>query len=113
MDSIQQLIQQARQQDCSDIHLTPGHPPYFRKVGNLICSQQPAEASETEEKILALLNDQQKQAVAAGGTLISAMSQTPAGSASMFIASAENLPVQSACSMRRFLRLIHCNCLLF
>ena len=62
MDSIQQLIQQARQQDCSDIHLTPGHPPYFRKVGNLICSQQPAEASETEEKILALLNDQQKQA---------------------------------------------------
>lgn len=66
MDSIQQLIQQARQQDCSDIHLTPGHPPYFRKVGNLICSQQPAEASETEEKILALLNDQQKQAVAAG-----------------------------------------------
>ena len=66
MLNIDALIHLAREQGCSDIHLTPGQPVCFRKVGRLERTALDYAPDEITEVILGLLTDRQKAALEAG-----------------------------------------------
>lgn len=66
MLDIDALILSARQQGCSDIHLTPGQPVSFRRVGRLEPAGIMVPPEETTSAILSLLSDQQKQTLYQG-----------------------------------------------
>ncbi len=61
MVSIDQCIAYGRQQGCSDIHLTPGEPVLFRRIGILEPLEFALSREETEEMIASLLNEAQKE----------------------------------------------------
>lgn len=63
MISFEALIEEARRTGCSDIHLTPGQAPSFRKVGNLERSDLRMDAESMESMILSLLTHKQKAAI--------------------------------------------------
>ena len=66
MVTLESLIKQARESGCSDIHLTPGEPPYFRKVGELVRSDILIGGNDLENLIRSLLNDRQNRELTAG-----------------------------------------------
>ncbi len=60
MKPIEEIIQYARQNKCSDIHLTRELPPVFRKNGQIMVSEMKYKADEIEEIILSMLDEKQK-----------------------------------------------------
>jgi twitching motility protein PilT len=65
MITILDLIEFGRQNDCSDIHLTPGLPPVFRKNGKLFRSNYNHTPKDTEIWIFSMLNESQKEKIEA------------------------------------------------
>jgi twitching motility protein PilT len=61
MKAIDHCITYGRQQGCSDIHLTPGEPILFRRVGKLETLDFPVSKEETEQMIDSLLSDEQRK----------------------------------------------------
>lgn len=61
-----QLIRLAREEGCSDIHITPGEPPVFRKIGELERTGIPLTPDESEAIILSIMTEGQKQRLKQG-----------------------------------------------
>ncbi len=61
MQAIQEIIQYARMNKCSDIHLTRELAPVFRRNGQIMVSDMRFSKDEIEEIILSMLNEKQKQ----------------------------------------------------
>jgi len=57
---ILELIEYAREEGCSDIHLTVDLPPVFRKNGDIIVSDLGYSKEDVIEAILSMLDDKQK-----------------------------------------------------
>lgn len=69
MTSLPTLIALARQNQCSDLHLTPGLPPVFRLIGRLEYSDIAVTPEETEALILSMTDDSQRAALDRGEDL--------------------------------------------
>lgn len=63
MKEIDQIIQYARDNKCSDIHLTSELPPVFRKNGEIIISENGRGLQDTKRVILSMLDEEQIQKV--------------------------------------------------
>lgn len=61
MVSLLDLVNYGRENKCSDIHLSQGLPPVFRKNGKLFRSNFNHNKKETENWIFSMLNLQQKE----------------------------------------------------
>lgn len=61
-----ELIAHARQQQCSDIHLSEGLPVQFRINGQLVAAPFESSAAETRALILDMMDDAQRCALEAG-----------------------------------------------
>ncbi len=59
-NKILELIEYARKEGCSDIHLTVDLPPVFRKNGDIIVSDLKYTNEDIIEAILSMLDDKQK-----------------------------------------------------
>lgn len=57
MIQIDDLIRQARRQRCSDIHITPGQPVSFRRIGKLEQAELILNSGETETLIRSILSE--------------------------------------------------------
>ena len=66
MESIDVCIQHARERGCSDIHLTPGQPAAYRKIGRLERGDRPLSAQETDSLIRAMLTPRQAERIDRG-----------------------------------------------
>lgn len=64
--TITQLLDRARQSRCSDVHITIGGNPVFRIDGSLCETDVTLTRQETEEMLLGMLNETQKQTLAKG-----------------------------------------------
>lgn len=61
MYTINELLREARINDCSDMHLTADAPPIFRKDGKILFSNyQKLSSEEVRSLIMPLLSDKQK-----------------------------------------------------
>lgn len=60
---IDHIIQYARDNSCSDIHLTAELPPVYRRYGSIMVSELPYGPKEVEEAILSMLNKYQLERV--------------------------------------------------
>lgn len=69
MKPIDNCITYGRQQGCSDIHLTPGEPVLFRRIGKLEVLGFSASKEETEQMIDSLLSDDQKKDLLQGNDI--------------------------------------------
>lgn len=69
MASIDTLIRYAREHGCSDIHITPGEPPSFRRIGKLERSDILLTPEEAEALSLSMLSGQQKERLACGADI--------------------------------------------
>ncbi|MDL2257990.1 type IV pilus twitching motility protein PilT [Eubacteriales bacterium OttesenSCG-928-K08] len=67
--SIETLVAFARQNDCSDIHLTAQLPPMFRRVGKLVRGPFECDAATSRALILSMLTEQQKEILMRGEDL--------------------------------------------
>ena len=63
MSKINDIIDRARKDSCSDIHLTANLPPVFRKNGDIIVSDLSFTKSEIQEMILSMLDEKQLEKV--------------------------------------------------
>lgn len=66
MISIEQLLTQARQEGCSDVHITQGSPVAIRKNGALTPLDLDLSEGETEKLIFSLCTDKQKDELMRG-----------------------------------------------
>lgn len=66
MVTFDELINYGRQHSCSDIHLTPGFPPVFRRAGQLFDSDFQLSAEETTAVIQSLMIPSQLEALRKG-----------------------------------------------
>lgn len=62
--TIQQIIEFARANDCSDIHITAELPPVFRKYGSVFVSDFPYSKSDNEQAIMSMLTPPQRDKIA-------------------------------------------------
>jgi twitching motility protein PilT len=67
--TIATLIEYARQNDCSDLHITSHQPPAFRKLGDLLFGPFKGTRDDYRALILSLLNDSQKEELQRGKDL--------------------------------------------
>jgi twitching motility protein PilT len=67
--SIDTLVEYARQNDCSDIHITSGQPPTFRKLGDLYIGPFVGTRDDYRHLILSMLNDLQREELQLGHDL--------------------------------------------
>jgi len=63
MSKINDIIDYARNNKCSDVHLTVKLPPVFRKNGEIVVSDMNFTKSEIEEMILSMLDEAQLEKV--------------------------------------------------
>lgn len=66
MMTLPQLIACARENRCSDLHLTPGLPPVFRRVGRLEYSRFEVTPEEIQTLILSMTDSTQREALNRG-----------------------------------------------
>lgn len=59
MVSIQEILKKARQENCSDVHITQGSPIAIRKNGVLTATDMEPDMQETEKLILSLCSEKQ------------------------------------------------------
>nr|HUM56792.1 type IV pili twitching motility protein PilT [Bacillota bacterium] len=59
MLSIQEILKNARQENCSDVHITQGSPIAIRKNGLLTATDMRPDIKETERLILSLCSEKQ------------------------------------------------------
>ncbi len=64
-----ELIAFARENECSDIHITVGTALAIRRFGELQILDNPPTADESREMILSVLNEEQKEELARGNDL--------------------------------------------
>lgn len=64
-----ELVQEARNRNCSDIHISEGLPTMFRIHGKLADCGFSISSAAAKEMILSLLNDEQKALLAGGDDL--------------------------------------------
>lgn len=69
MSTVAELIAYARQNNCSDIHLTAALPPVFRYLGVLQHPKGEGSERENNSLILSMLNQKQRQELEAGKDL--------------------------------------------
>ncbi|MDR1713107.1 MAG: type IV pilus twitching motility protein PilT [Coriobacteriales bacterium] len=67
--TIDTLVQYARANDCSDVHITAHQPPTFRKLGELVIGPYQASREDYRALIIGLLNDLQREELASGQDL--------------------------------------------
>jgi len=67
--TIEQLTQYARQNDCSDLHITAKQAPTFRHLGQLVIGPFDGSEEDYRELILSLLNERQKELLEQGNDL--------------------------------------------
>jgi twitching motility protein PilT len=67
--SIEQLVEYARANDCSDLHITSHQPPTFRKLGELFIGPFTGSVEDYRETILSMLNDAQREELSLGKDL--------------------------------------------
>ncbi|MHB1315052.1 MAG: type IV pilus twitching motility protein PilT [Christensenellales bacterium] len=63
MSEIMDLIHYARQNDCSDIHLTENYYPVFRKYGQIFACTDSSLACDAKSVIWQMLNDEQREKI--------------------------------------------------
>lgn len=63
MSTIDAIIRYARENNCSDIHLTAELPPVYRRYGEIMVSDLPYDAQEIESSILSMLDHDQLRKV--------------------------------------------------
>lgn len=68
---IDRLLAGIREQDCSDLHITVGEPPFVRSNGKLerMGSMAPLSAASTEQAVFSLLTDRQAETLRKRGEL--------------------------------------------
>lgn len=66
---INALLNHARQNDCSDLHITAHQPPTFRRIGALEVGPYTGNRDAYRAAILSLLNDQQAESLSLGKDL--------------------------------------------
>ena len=66
---IDQIILKARQETCSDIHISEGMSVIFRVHGKLRDAQIPLSGNETKQLILSMLNEEQRNRFQEGADL--------------------------------------------
>jgi twitching motility protein PilT len=63
------LVQFARENDCSDLHITSHQPPTFRRLGELSIGPFRGSKDDYRAAILSMLNEPQKELLLAGDDL--------------------------------------------
>lgn len=63
MSTIDAIIRYARENNCSDIHLTAELPPVYRRYGDIMVSNLPYDNQEIESSILSMLDHDQLRKV--------------------------------------------------
>ncbi len=66
MEKYTEIVRLARQMKCSDVHLTAGENPMFRKDGEMFRSPIELQPGEVEQIILSMLDSEQKEILAEG-----------------------------------------------
>ncbi|MDR1271628.1 MAG: type IV pilus twitching motility protein PilT [Clostridiales Family XIII bacterium] len=67
--TIETLTSYARENDCSDVHITNHQPPTFRRLGSLFIGPFMGTPEDYKNLIFSILSDIQKQAFAGGSDL--------------------------------------------
>jgi len=67
--TIEQLTKYARDNDCSDLHITAKQPPTFRHLGQLVVGPFVGSEDDYRETILSMLNPLQKELLEQGTDL--------------------------------------------
>jgi twitching motility protein PilT len=67
--TIDTLVDYARQNDCSDIHITSAQPPTFRKLGELYPGPYTGTRDDYRQLIFSMLNDLQREELQLGHDL--------------------------------------------
>ncbi|MDR2109579.1 MAG: type IV pilus twitching motility protein PilT [Coriobacteriales bacterium] len=67
--TIDTLVQYARDNDCSDVHITSRQPPTFRRLGSLFIGPFEGSRDDYRALILSLLNDLQREELSRGNDL--------------------------------------------
>ncbi len=69
MEKYNQIVKLARDNKCSDVHLTYGQNPFFRKDGSIVESPIVLGENEIEEIIMSILTEKQKEKLEEGSDL--------------------------------------------
>ncbi|MDR0349937.1 MAG: type IV pilus twitching motility protein PilT [Coriobacteriales bacterium] len=67
--TIAALVEYARQNDCSDLHITSAQPPTFRRLGELFIGPFEGGPADWRALILSMLNDLQREELQQGRDL--------------------------------------------
>jgi twitching motility protein PilT len=67
--TIDALVGFARENDCSDLHITSSQPPVFRRLGELSIGPFRGSKDDYRAAILSMLSEPQKEALASGDDL--------------------------------------------
>lgn len=67
--TIEEILNRARDEDCSDLHLTMDLPPIVRKLGSLTKFSNEIDSEENRRLILSMINEEQRKRLDAGEDL--------------------------------------------
>ncbi|MDR0853379.1 MAG: type IV pilus twitching motility protein PilT [Clostridiales Family XIII bacterium] len=75
--TIEELVDYARRNDCSDLHITSHQPPTFRRLGELFIGPFTGTKEDYRATILSMLNEAQKEDLSLGHDLDFSFESTP------------------------------------